>query len=85
VPQLAQYGVKGRLTIRFYILKDGTVEAERIIASSGIPPFDNAAYQAISRSNPFRALPPDLGHDREGVTVTFFYNIHPEDEPFPPR
>ncbi len=85
VPQLAHYGVKGRLTIRFYILKDGTVEAERIIASSGIPPFDNAAYQAISKSNPFRPLPADLGHDREGVTVTFFYNIHSEDEPYPPR
>ena len=85
VPQLAHYGIKGRLTIRFYILKDGTVDAERIVASSGIPPFDNVAYQAISKSNPFRPLPGDLGHDREGVTVTFFYNIHPEDEPYPPR
>ena len=85
VPQLAHYGVKGRLTIRFYILKDGSVEAERIIASSGIPPYDNAAFQAISKSNPFRPLPADLGHDREGVTVTFFYNIHSEDEPYPPR
>ena len=79
VPALARYGVKGRLTIRFYILKDGRVEAERILSNSGVPPFDNAAFLAISHASPFRPLPSDLGHDREGVTVTFFYNIRPED------
>jgi len=82
VPSLAHYGVKGRLVIRFFILKDGTVEAERIVASSGIPPYDNAAFQAIARSSRFRPLPADLGKDREGVTITFFYNIRPEDEPY---
>jgi TonB family protein len=79
VPALARYGVKGRLTIRFFILKDGRVEAERILSQSGVPPFDNAAFLAIANASPFRPLPSDLGHDREGVTVTFFYNIRPED------
>ena len=45
-----------------------------------MPPFDNASFQAIARSSAFRPLPDDLGHDREGVTVTFFYNVRPEDE-----
>ncbi len=80
VPALARYGIKGRLVVRFFILKDGTVDAARIIASSGIPPFDNSSYQAIVRSSPFRPLPADLGTDREGVTITFYYNIRPEDE-----
>ncbi|MFI5119448.1 MAG: energy transducer TonB, partial [Thermoanaerobaculia bacterium] len=80
VPALARYGVKGRITIRFYILKDGRVEAETVLSGSGHPPFDNAAFQAIARSSAFRPLPSDLGHDREGVTVTFFYNMRPEDE-----
>ncbi|MGE5717427.1 MAG: energy transducer TonB [Acidobacteriota bacterium] len=80
VPALARYGMKGRITIRFYILKDGRVEGETILSSSGKPPFDNSSYQAIARSSPFRPLPADLGHDREGVTVTFFYNMRPEDE-----
>ena len=80
VPALARYGVKGRITIRFYILKDGQVEAETVLSGSGHPPFDNAAFQAIARSSAFRPLPSDLGHDREGVTVTFFYNMRPEDE-----
>ena len=79
VPALARYGVKGRLTIRFFIMKDGHVEGERILSGSGTPPFDNAAFQAIARSSAFRPLPDDLGHDREGVTVTFFYNLRPED------
>ncbi|MGZ6970217.1 MAG: energy transducer TonB [Thermoanaerobaculia bacterium] len=79
VPALARYGVRGRITIRFFILKDGRVEAETILSSSGHPPFDNASFQAIARSSAFRPLPDDLGHDREGVTVTFFYNIRPED------
>lgn len=87
VPALAEYGVKGKVTIRFYILKDGRVDGETILSSSGIPPFDNAAFQAIAHASPFRALPSDLGHDREGVTVTFFYNLRPEDfaPPQPPR
>ena len=80
VPALARYGMKGRITIRFYILKDGRVEGETVLSTSGRPPFDNAAFQAIARSSAFRPLPSDLGHDREGVTVTFFYNMRPEDE-----
>lgn len=80
VPTLARYGVKGRLVIRFFILRDGTVDAERIVASSRIPPYDNAAFQAIARSSRFKPLPDDLGEDREGVTITFYYNIRLEDD-----
>jgi len=58
---------------------------ERILSGSGTPPFDNAAFQAISRSSAFRPLPDDLGHDREGVTVTFFYNLRPETSNSPAR
>jgi protein TonB len=80
VPELARVGVRGRLTIRFYIRADGTVEDERILRSSNIPPFDHSAFRAISTSDPFRPLPKDLHEDREGVTVTFFYNISPGEE-----
>lgn len=54
-----------------------------IIRRSGVPPFDFAALQAILKSSPFRPLPRDLQSDREGVTVTFFYNIRPEKEAGP--
>jgi TonB family protein len=77
VPELARLGWKGRVTIRFYILADGRVADARILRSSGIPPFDFAALQAIEKSSPFRPLPEDLHEEREGVTVTFFYNMRP--------
>ena len=78
IPELARLGWKGKLTVRFFIRGDGRVEGARILSQSGVPPFDNAAFQAIVTSSPFRPLPKDLGSDREGVTVTFFYNIRPE-------
>jgi TonB family protein len=77
IPSLARLGWKGKVTIRFFILADGRVDGARIVASSGVPPFDFAALQSILKSSPFRPLPTDLGSPREGVTVTFFYNIRP--------
>jgi TonB family protein len=80
VPELARMGVKGKLTVRFYIRADGTVEGEKILRESTIPPYDHAAFQAIATSSPFRPLPKDLHEAREGVTIIFFYNIRPGDE-----
>lgn len=80
IPELARLGWKGRLTIRFFIRGDGRVEGAKILSYSQVPPFDNAALQAILTSSPFRPLPKDLGSDREGVNVTFFYNIRPGKE-----
>jgi TonB family protein len=82
VPELARLGWKGRLTVRFYIMADGRVADAKYISKSGVPPFDFAAFQAIIKSDPFRPLPKDLlaqvpGKDREGITVTFFYNMRP--------
>ena len=77
VPELARFGWKGRVTVRFFIRGDGRVEGAAIVSRSGVPPFDYAALQAVVTSSPFRALPKDLGSDREGVTVTFFYNLRP--------
>lgn len=81
IPDLARLGWKGRVTIRFFIRGNGQVEGATILSVSGVPPFDHAALQSILTSSPFRALPKDLGSDREGVTVTFFYNLRPEEEP----
>jgi TonB family protein len=79
IPKLAHYGLKGRVVIRFFLMKDGRVEGARILVSSGIPPYDNASLQSIRNSSPFRPLPPDFPNPREGVTITFLYNIRPEE------
>ena len=80
VPELARLGWKGSLTVRFYIMADGTVADAKILRVSGVPPFDNAAFQAIQKSSPFRPLPAELHEEREGVTITFFYNMRPEQD-----
>jgi len=79
IPKLAHFGMKGRLVVRFFLMRDGRVEGLRLLVSSGVPPFDNASMKAIQNSSPFRALPPDFPNPREGVTITFLYNIRPED------
>ena len=83
IPKLFEMGPDGELSIRFYIRADGTVEEERVLRTSGIPPYDHAAFMGISDSNPFRPLPKELHEDREGVTITFRYLHWREKEPAP--
>ena len=82
---LMYLGAKGKVTIRFSIMADGTVTGVQLLRPSDHPPYTSAAMQAILTSNPFRPLPKDLlrmvpGKDREGVVVTFFYNMRPGKE-----
>ena len=78
IPEIARLGVSGVVKIRFLIERDGTVTGLQIIDESGKPPMDFAARDAIADSSPFEPLPSDLtGVDREGVTITFFYNATP--------
>jgi outer membrane biosynthesis protein TonB len=80
IPEIARLGVSGVCRIRFFIERDGSVSGLTIMNESGKPPMDFAARDAIAFSNPFDPLPTDLtGVDREGVTITFYYNLHPPD------
>jgi TonB family protein len=75
IPEIAMLGVQGVVKIRFFIERDGTVTGLQIVDESGKPPMDFAARDAIAHSSPFEPLPLDLtGVEREGVTITFFYN-----------
>jgi TonB family protein len=78
IPEIARLGVAGVVRIRFHIERDGTVTGLVITNESGKPPMDFAARDAIAHSSPFDPLPTDLtGVDREGVTITFYYNASP--------
>jgi len=78
IPEIARLGVTGVVRIRFFIERDGTVTGLRITDESGKPPMDFAARDAIWHSSAFDPLPSDLtGVDREGVTITFYYNASP--------
>ena len=77
MPQLIQTGLKGVVTIRFTIHRDGSITDVTIINSSGIPPYDFAAKKAIELSSPLNPLPKDFPNPTERVTAMFFYNDQP--------
>jgi TonB family protein len=65
---------KGKLTIEFAILKDGTVAGMKLVATSGDVALDRGAWGGITASNPFPPLPNEFGGQYLGLRFTFFYN-----------
>jgi TonB family protein len=74
MPQLIQTGLKGVVTIRFTIQRDGQITDVTLLNSSGAPPYDFAAKKAIELSSPLNPLPKDFPNPTERVTCMFFYN-----------
>ena len=74
MPHLIQSGLKGVVTIRFTIHRDGSITDVTILSSSGIPPYDFAAKKGIELSSPLNPLPKDFPNDTERVTAMFYYN-----------
>jgi TonB family protein len=77
MPHLIQTGLKGVVTIRFTIQRDGRLTEVTILSSSGAPPYDFAAKKAIELSSPLNPLPQDFPNATEHVTAMFFYNEEP--------
>lgn len=65
---------KGKLTIEFAILKDGTVAGMKLVATSGDVALDRGAWGGITASNPFPPLPGEFGGQYLGLRFTFYYN-----------
>lgn len=74
MPTLIRTGIKGVVTIRFTIERDGRITAVTILKSSGHPPYDFAARKAIELSSPLAPLPKDFPNPSERVTAMFYYN-----------
>ncbi len=77
MPPLIRTGMKGVVTIRFTIQRDGSITDVTIISSSTIPPYDFAARKAIELSSKLNPLPKDFPNSSERVTAMFFYNQEP--------
>ena len=77
MPQLIQTGLKGVVTIRFTIRRDGQITNIEMLGSSSAPPYDFAAKKAIELSSPLNPLPADFPNPSERVTCMFFYNEEP--------
>lgn len=75
MPQLIRSGMKGVVTIRFTIQRDGRITDITLLEGSGIPPYDFAARKALELASPLAALPKDFPNPSERVTARFFYNM----------
>lgn len=77
MPPLIRTGLKGVVTIRFTIQRDGRITNVEMLDSSTVPPYDFAARKAIELSSPLNPLPKDFPNDHERVTCMFYYNQEP--------
>ena len=78
IPESAQMK-KGKLSIEFAIMKDGTLAGMKLVAPSGDTPLDRAAWAGITGSAPFPQLPSEFGGQYLALRFTFFYNPSKED------
>ena len=77
MPESAQLGDQGIVSLEFDISKNGSVPAGqpvRIPRASGKEPLDRAAISSILTSNPFEPLPAVFG-DSIRLRYTYFYNL----------
>jgi TonB family protein len=73
----AAMSMKGHVVIQFNVHKDGSITDLTVVGPSVVEPFNNAAFGALSASNPTQPLPPEYPSDKAFFTVTFFYNETP--------
>ena len=74
IPQAAMV-MKGHVSIRMAVHRNGTISGIQIIGPSGIESFDTAAVTALKMSNPTMRLPENYPGDViDPFTVTFYYN-----------
>jgi TonB family protein len=75
IPESAQLGRRGKVTIQFSIARDGHVPKLVIAMPSGAEALDRAAVAGISASNPFPPLPPEFQGDVIRLQFAFAYNV----------
>jgi TonB family protein len=74
IPESAQLGKKGKVSIEFAILKDGRVAGMQLAGTSGDVALDRAAWGGITASNPFPPLPAEFGGQYLTLRFHFLYN-----------
>lgn len=71
---MAANTLRGRVTITFFVHKNGALTELQIVKVSGVESFDSSAFNALKLSNPVDPLPAGYPDDKALFTVTFFYN-----------
>jgi hypothetical protein len=73
-PPVSEYGLKGVVGIYLRIGRDGAIGNIYIRKTSGIRPFDQAAFNAIELSAPLPPLPADFPNADLPAYLLFYYN-----------
>jgi TonB family protein len=73
----AAMSLRGHVVLQFNVHKDGRITDLQIVQPSSVDAFNNAAFNALTSSNPTMPLPTEYPSDRAFFTVTFFYNETP--------
>jgi TonB family protein len=74
---VAAMSLRGRVVLKFTIEKSGTIRDVVVHEPSDVQAFNQAAYEAVVRSNPVSPLPLDYPDPHAAFTVTFHYNTTP--------
>jgi TonB family protein len=76
IPEVARAPLmkRGKVSIDFAILKDGSVAGLRLRGPSGDVSLDRAAWGGITASNPFPPLPSEFGGQYLALRFHFYYN-----------
>lgn len=76
IPEVARPPLmkKGKVSIQFAILKDGSVAGLKLDGPSGDVSLDRAAWGGITASNPFPPLPSEFGGQYLQLVFHFYYN-----------
>jgi TonB family protein len=75
IPESARLGQRGRTSVVFEILKDGSVPQLRLVSSSGADALDRAAVGGIRASIPFPPLPQEFTGQHLVLQFIFLYNV----------
>jgi TonB family protein len=66
---------QGKLSLEFFILRDGQVAGMQVHTPSGDIALDRAAWASITSSNPFPPLPREFRGQNLGLRFYYFYNM----------
>lgn len=66
---------KGKVTIRFRVMRDGKITDVQLSESSGDVALDRAAYGGVTASNPLQTLPSGFSCQFLTLQFRFYYNI----------
>jgi TonB family protein len=76
IPEVARAPLmkRGKVSIEFAIMKDGSVAGMRLVSGSGDVSLDRAAWGGITASNRFPPLPTQFRGNYLALRFHFFYN-----------